>query len=79
MCIIYVYVYNICSCVYTWYMFACACLCPDAKSVKDDDEDVVRILEGKLESDLMTHDDTFANMQTLDAVREQWELKYPME
>lgn len=34
---------------------------------------------GKLESDFMTHDDTLANMQTLDAIREQWGLKYPME
>ena len=34
---------------------------------------------GKLESDLMSHDDTLANMQTLDAIREQWGLKYPME
>ncbi len=37
------------------------------------------VREGKLESDLMSHADTFANMQTLDAVREQWGLKYPME
>ena len=34
---------------------------------------------GKLESDLMPHSDTLANMQTLDAVRAQWGLKYPME
>ena len=34
---------------------------------------------GKLESDLMPHEDTLANMQTLDAIREQWGLKYPME
>lgn len=34
---------------------------------------------GKLESDLMPHADTLATMQTLDAVREQWDLKYPME
>lgn len=33
----------------------------------------------KLESDLMSHRDTLANMQTLDAIREQWGLKYPME
>ena len=37
------------------------------------------IREGKLESDLMSHRDTLANMQTLDAIREQWGLKYPME
>ena len=37
------------------------------------------VREGKLESDLMSHDDTLANMQTLDAIREQWGLKYPME
>lgn len=37
------------------------------------------VREGKLESDLMPHDDTLANMQTLDAIREQWGLKYPME
>ena len=37
------------------------------------------VRKGKLESDLMSHDDTLANMQTLDAIREQWGLKYPME
>ena len=37
------------------------------------------VREGKLESDLMSHRDTLANMQTLDAIREQWGLKYPME
>ena len=37
------------------------------------------VREGKLESDLMSHEDTLANMQTLDAIREQWGLKYPME
>ena len=34
---------------------------------------------GELESALMPHADTLATMQTLDAVREQWGLKYPME
>ena len=37
------------------------------------------VLAGKLESDLMSHSDTLATMQTLDAVRDQWGLKYPME
>ena len=37
------------------------------------------VREGKQESDFMSHDDTLANMQTLDAIREQWGLKYPME
>ncbi|MGL4611699.1 MAG: Gfo/Idh/MocA family protein [Trueperaceae bacterium] len=35
--------------------------------------------EGKLESDFMPLDETLAIMKTLDAIRGQWGLKYPME
>lgn len=35
--------------------------------------------KGKLESDVMPLDETLAIMQTLDAIRAQWGLKYPME
>jgi predicted dehydrogenase len=35
--------------------------------------------EGKLESDLMPLDETLAIMKTLDTIRSQWGLKYPME
>lgn len=42
--------------------------------------EVMRCLRaGKLESDLMPLDETLAIMQTLDAIREQWGLKYPMD
>ena len=34
---------------------------------------------GKLESDVIPLDESLAIMQTMDAVREQWGLKYPME
>jgi predicted dehydrogenase len=34
---------------------------------------------GKLESDLMPLDETLSIMKTLDAIRAQWGLKYPME
>jgi predicted dehydrogenase len=37
------------------------------------------VREGKLESDIIPHEETLAIMQTVDAVREQWGLKYPME
>jgi predicted dehydrogenase len=37
------------------------------------------LCEGKLESDIMPHAETLAVMKTLDAVRAQWGLKYPME
>ena len=33
----------------------------------------------KLESDLMPLDETHSIMQTMDAIRVQWGLKYPME
>jgi dihydrodiol dehydrogenase / D-xylose 1-dehydrogenase (NADP) len=33
----------------------------------------------KLESDLMPLDETHSIMQTMDAIRAQWGLKYPME
>jgi predicted dehydrogenase len=35
--------------------------------------------DGKLESDVMPLDETLAIMETLDAIRAQWGLKYPME
>ena len=35
--------------------------------------------EGKLESNIMPLDETRAIMQTLDTIRAQWGLKYPME
>ncbi len=35
--------------------------------------------EGKLESDIMPLDETLAIMKTLDTIRTQWGLKYPME
>jgi predicted dehydrogenase len=35
--------------------------------------------EGKLESDLMPLDETVAIMETMDALRQQWGLRYPME
>jgi predicted dehydrogenase len=35
--------------------------------------------DGKLESDLMPLDETLAIMKTLDTLRAQWGLKYPME
>lgn len=34
---------------------------------------------GKLESDIMPLDESLAIMQTMDAIRAQWGLKYPME
>ena len=34
---------------------------------------------GKLESDVMPLDETLTIMQTMDRIREQWGLKYPME
>lgn len=42
--------------------------------------EVMRCLRaGKLESDLMPLDETLAIMETLDAIRAQWGLKYPMD
>lgn len=35
--------------------------------------------EGRLESDIMPLDETIAIMETLDQIRAQWGLKYPME
>jgi predicted dehydrogenase len=35
--------------------------------------------DGKLESEIMPLDETLAIMKTLDAIRAQWGLKYPME
>jgi predicted dehydrogenase len=35
--------------------------------------------EGKLESDIMPLDESLQIMRTMDAIREQWGLKYPME
>ena len=37
------------------------------------------IREGRLESDILPLDESLAIMQTMDTVREQWGLKYPME
>lgn len=34
---------------------------------------------GKLESDIMTLDESLSIMQTMDAIRAQWRMKYPME
>ena len=42
--------------------------------------EVARCLrEGKLESDAMPLDETLSIMKTMDRIREQWGLKYPME
>lgn len=38
-----------------------------------------RLREGKLESEIMPLDETLALMQTMDTIRAQWGLKYPME
>jgi len=43
-------------------------------------EEVMRCLrDGKLESDVMPLDESVAIMQTMDQIRSQWNLKYPME
>jgi predicted dehydrogenase len=34
---------------------------------------------GKRESDIMPLDETLAIMRTMDRIREQWQLTYPME
>jgi dihydrodiol dehydrogenase / D-xylose 1-dehydrogenase (NADP) len=34
---------------------------------------------GKLESDIMPLDESLSIMQTMDAIRAQWGMKYPME
>jgi hypothetical protein len=34
---------------------------------------------GKLESDLMPLDETLSIMETMDALRAQWDLRYPGE
>ena len=34
---------------------------------------------GKLEHDIMPLDETLAIMQTMDEIRQQWELVYPSE
>jgi len=42
--------------------------------------EVTRCLrDGKLESDIMPLDESLAIMKTMDKIREQWKLKYPME
>ncbi len=42
--------------------------------------EVMRCLQaGKLESDIMPLDESLAIMETLDAIRQQWGLRYPME
>jgi dihydrodiol dehydrogenase / D-xylose 1-dehydrogenase (NADP) len=43
-------------------------------------EEVMRCLfEGKTESNVMPHNRTLEIMNTMDTIREQWNLKYPME
>ncbi len=43
-------------------------------------EEVINCLQsGKLESDIMPHEDTLAVMELLDSIRSQWPLRYPME
>ena len=37
------------------------------------------IRDGKIESDVMPHDETIAIMRTMDQIRAQWDLKYPTE
>ena len=39
--------------------------------------DVIR--SGRLESDAMPLDESLSIMRTMDAIRAQWGLKYPME
>ena len=42
--------------------------------------EVMRLLrEGKKESDIMSLDESIAIMDTMDAIRAQWGLRYPME
>jgi hypothetical protein len=42
--------------------------------------EVARCLKaGKLESDIMPLDETRAIMVTMDTIRDQWGLKYPMD
>ena len=38
-----------------------------------------RLREGKLESEIMPLDETLSVMKTMDRIREEWGLKYPME
>ena len=43
-------------------------------------EEVARCVQaGKIESPIIPHDETLATMKTMDAIRAQWNLKYPME
>lgn len=43
-------------------------------------DEVVRCLKsGKLESDIMPHEDTLSVMELMDSIRAQWGLRYPME
>lgn len=43
-------------------------------------EEVARCVRaGKIESDTISHDETLALMGTMDTIRAQWGLKYPME
>lgn len=43
-------------------------------------DEVMRCLRaGKTESDIMPLDETLSTMQTMDQIRDQWGLKYPME
>jgi len=37
------------------------------------------IQAGKLESDIMPHSESVTLMRTMDRIRNQWGLKYPME
>lgn len=43
-------------------------------------EEVMRCLrQGKIESEIMTHQETLSIMKIMDKIRAQWGLKYPME
>jgi len=43
------------------------------------DEVTKCLREGKLESDVMPLKETLSTMKTMDKIRAQWGLKYPME
>jgi len=43
-------------------------------------EEVARCLrEGRIESEVMSLDETLSIMKTMDTIRDQWKLKFPME
>jgi predicted dehydrogenase len=54
--------------------------CPDQKSFKYEiAEAMACISDGKIESDIMPHDETLSVMKTMDALRGQWGMTYPGE